>query len=182
MVKEIKELPNDTPIDSQKFTVFSFITPENVKGMTECAFMFRGAFPTIEEAKAHAKHLQEVNGDFNIFVGEGFKWMYFNRDLEKCTDVVYKEERLNEIMQEYKHQNELKEKMEKERQTKMIEEMEKDNKVQRYNNSDNPDDKIKLTLKEKMEKLNLEEIKKSEDKIVEAQKNIDKLKEADDKL
>ena len=85
-------------------------------------------------------------------------------------------------MQEYKHQNELKEKMEKERQTKMIEEMEKDNKVQRYNNSDNPDDKIKLTLKEKMEKLNLEEIKKSEDKIVEAQKNIDKLKEAYDKL
>ena len=72
--------------------------------------------------------------------------------------------------------------MEKERQTKMIEEMEKDNKVQRYNNSDNPDDKIKLTLKEKMEKLNLEEIKKSEDKIVEAQKNIDKLKEAYDKL
>ena len=123
-----------------------------------------------------------VNGDFNIFVGEGFKWMYFNRDLEKCTDVIYKEERLNEIMQEYKHQNELKEKMEKERQTKMIEEMEKDNKVQRYNNSDNPDDKIKLTLKEKMEKLNLEEIKKSEDKIVEAQKNIDKLKEAYDKL
>ena len=32
------------------------------------------------------------------------------------------------------------------------------------------------------EKLNLEEIKKSEDKIVEAQKNIDKLKEAYDKL
>ena len=33
-----------------------------------------------------------------------------------------------------------------------------------------------------MEKLYLEEIKKSEDKIVEAQKNIDKLKEAYDKL
>ena len=30
--------------------------------------------------------------------------------------------------------------------------------------------------------MNIEEIKKSEDKIVEAQKNIDKLKEAYDKL
>ena len=47
MVKELKTLPNDEPIESQKYVVFSFVTPENVKGMTECAFMFRGAFATI---------------------------------------------------------------------------------------------------------------------------------------
>lgn len=182
MVKEISTLPNDTPIDAQKYTVFSFVSPSTVKGMTECAFMFRGAFPTIEEAREHARQLQQINGDFNIFVGEGFKWMYFNQDIEKCIDVVYKEERLNEIMTEFKKQNEEKDKMEKERQQKMVDDMEKDNKVKKYENSDNPDDKVKLTLKQKLEEINKEEIKNSEEKIEAINANIDKLKEAYKKL
>jgi len=170
-MKEIKALPNDQPIETQKFVVLSFVSPQNVKGLTECAFMFRGAFPTIEEAREHAKKLQETNGDFNIFVGEGFKWMYFNQDIEKCIDVVYKEERLNEIMTDFKRQNEEHDKLEKERQNSMIKEMEKLNKVKKYENSDNPDDKIKLSLKEKMEMINKNEI----DKLLEAEKEWKKI-------
>lgn len=182
MVKEIKALPNDTPIESQKYTVFSFVSPNNVKGLTECAFMFRGAFPTLDEARAHAKKLQEVNGDFNIFVGEGFKWMYFNQDLDKCQDVVYREERLQEIMSEFKKQSEEKDKLEKDRQKQMVEDMEKDEKVKKLENSENPDDKVRLTLKQKMEELNNEEIKNSVEKMEKINENLDKLKEAYKKL
>ena len=182
MVKELKALPNDIPIEGQKYVVFSFATPENVKGLTECAFMFRGAFATNEEAREHAKKLQQTNGDFNIFVGEGFKWMYFNQDISKCTDVVYQEERLHEIMSEFENQQKKKDNLEKDRQDDMVKQMEKDNKVKKYENSDNPDDKIRFSLKEKLESINNIEIKKSEENIKEINDSMDKLKEAFKKL
>ena len=182
MVKELKTLPNDEPIESQKYVVFSFVTPENVKGMTECAFMFRGAFATIEEAREHAKKLQQINGDFNIFVGEGFKWTYFNQDVNKCVDVVYREERLNEIMSVFNKQMKKKDELEKERQRDMVEEMIKDNKVKKYENDDNPDSKIKLSIKEKMEKINKMEIDKSKVNIDKIDSDIAKLKDAINKM
>lgn len=182
MSKELKGLPNDPVIDEQKYIVISFITPKQVKGLTEAMFMFRGAYATEEEARERAKYLQTINGDFNIYICEGFKWCYFNDDINKATDVVYKEERLNEIMNDFKKQQEKMAQMEKDRQNDLIAEMEKDNKVKKYENSDNPTDKIKLTLKEKMEKINQNEIKKSEDNIKEIDENMNKLKEAMDKL
>lgn len=178
--KELKTLPNDEVIESQKYTIFSFITPKN--GLKESAFMFRGAFPTIEKAKEYAKHLQEVNGDFNIFIGEGFKWTYFNDDLDKCTDINYKEERLNEIMKEYDEQMKKKDKLEKERQKEMIDEMTKDNKVKKLENSEDPEAKFKISLKEKLEQINNEEIKKSENNIKEIDDTMNKLNEAMKKL
>lgn len=182
MSKEIKALPNDPIIEAQKYIVISFATPKNIKGLTECAFMFRGAFAKEEEAREHAKKLQTINGDFNIYICEGFKWCFFSDDVEKANDVVYREERLNEIMTEFKKQNEEMDKLEKDRQNDLIKQMEKDNKVKKYENSDNPTDKIKLSLKEKLEKINKNEIQKSEDNIKKIDDNINKANDAIDKL
>ena len=75
-----------------------------------------------------------------------------------------------------------KDELEKERQRDMVEEMIKDNKVKKYENDDNPDSKVKLSIKEKMEKINKMEIDKSKVNIDKIDTDIAKLKDAINKM
>ena len=75
-----------------------------------------------------------------------------------------------------------KDELEKERQRDMVEEMIKDNKVKKYENDDNPDSKVKLSIKEKMEKINKMEIDKSKVNIDKIDSDIAKLKDAINKM
>ena len=102
--------------------------------------------------------------------------------IENGVDVVYREERLNEIMSEFNKQMKKKDELEKERHRDMVEEMIKDNKVEKYENDDNPDSKVKLSIKEKMEKINKMEIDKSKVNIDKIDSDIAKLKDAINKM
>ena len=85
-------------------------------------------------------------------------------------------------MSEFNKQMKKKDELEKERQHDMVEEMIKDNKVKKYENDDNPDSKVKLSIKEKMEKINKMEIDKSKVNIDKIDSDIAKLKDAINKM
>ena len=85
-------------------------------------------------------------------------------------------------MSEFNKQMKKKDELEKERQHDMVEEMIKDNKVKKYENDDNPDSKVKLSIKEKMEKINKIEIDKSKVNIDKIDSDIAKLKDAINKM
>lgn len=179
MTKKIDNLHCDKVIDSQRYVLFSFISPKKVKGITDSFFIFRGAFSTIEEAKKHAAHLQQINNDFDIFIGEGFKWMPFDQDLEQTEEFVYKDEKLNEVMGEYKKQMDEKNKEEVERQEEMKKKLINESGAKKTKNIDN---QIKQSIKEKIENINKETIDTSTNNIKKIDETIEKLDKVYKKL
>lgn len=157
--KKIIYLDADPIIESQKYICISFLSPKNVKnfkaikGCEDGALKFRGAFPTFEEAKDHAKELQEkLDPDFHIFVGEGFKWIPMNPDPETLEDQEYYEKELNELMKAQKENILQQKKMEADRKKDMIEDAMKNGTGKVYEGEhphDTKDNKTKRRLQKK---------------------------------
>lgn len=121
--KHIDYLTEDPPIHGQEWICVSFLSPEGIKNCKIRGLKFRGAFPTEEDARKHAKEIQEkLDPDFHVFVGEGFKWLPWDQDPETVEDQEYHEKELNELMKAAKEQLLFKKQHENERRTKMIEE------------------------------------------------------------
>ncbi len=110
---KIDTLDEDTPIQGQQFVCVSFVSPEGVMNTKARAVKFRGAFPTYEKAKAHAAKLQKEDPYFDIFVGEGGKWLLWdpdphsvesvkfgNKEMQKLEDTRNKrqQQKLNELV------------------------------------------------------------------------------------
>ena len=66
---KIDYLKEDEPIVGQKFVCISFISPEGLRNTTMRGVKIRGSFDTYEEAQKHAKHLQELDPTFHMFIG-----------------------------------------------------------------------------------------------------------------
>ena len=111
----------DPIIEDQRWCVWSFISPKYVKNAVRViethgkeppeidlevitACKFRGAFPTEEAARKRAAQLQSIDPFHNICVGPGFQWMTLDPSLQHATDIVYQEEKLNEIMKSHKEE------------------------------------------------------------------------------
>ena len=64
---------------------------------------FGGAFPTYEQACSQAEKLQSVDQYFNIYVGEGGKWLPFNPnpDSDAVQESQYANKELNNMMKSY---------------------------------------------------------------------------------
>jgi hypothetical protein len=123
--KKIDYLDEDPVIKGQEWICVSFLSPEKVKGCKTMGFKFRGAFPTQEEANAHAKYLQDkIDPDFHIFVGSGFKWLPFNPDPESIETQEYYEKELNNLMKSVKEELASKKQHERERVAQKKAEME----------------------------------------------------------
>lgn len=153
-----KYIMDDPIIENQKYVLFSFASKKNIKDANIDAFKFRGAFATFDEANAYAKKLQDMDPDFNIFMGEGFKWIPFDPDLDKIENHEYYEKELNQIMKANKEQLMEQKKIEAQRKA----EMKKANKTS---------DEVKD-----------ESIKKIDENIETVNSNLDRLKAAFDKL
>jgi hypothetical protein len=121
--KKIDFLDEDPVIKGQEWICVSFLSPEGVKNCKIRGFKFRGAFETQEEANKHAKEIQKnLDPDFHVFVGEGFKWLPWDQDPETVNNQEYHEEALNELSKAYKENLMLKKQHENERKKKAIEE------------------------------------------------------------
>lgn len=107
--------------DIEGFFLVSFLCPEKVKCDTKIdgAFKIRGYYKTIEEAEVAGKKLQEKDPYFDIFIGEMGCWMKFNPSIDSVENQVYREKELNDLMQQYKKQQEEHEKLEEERRQKL---------------------------------------------------------------
>lgn len=204
--KKIDYLDEDPAIESQKWICVSFLSPEAVKNCKLRGFKFRGAFATRQEAEAHAKEIQEkLDPDFHIYVGEGFKWLPWDQDPETVENQEYHEKELNELMKATKENLLLKKQHENERKKQKIQAaMEENIAVKRNNTKERLQKKLMKRraakgdvatesekslvnpeeLKEKMEKLSVDEKKLEEEKhdVAELNTGLQKLQEVYNKL
>lgn len=210
--KKIDYLDEDPAIDSQKWICVSFLSPEAVKNCKLRGFKFRGAFGTRQEAEAHAKEIQEkLDPDFHIYVGEGFKWLPWDQDPETVENQEYHEKELNELMKATKENLLLKKQHENERKKQKIQAaLDKNTNVKRNNTKERLQEKLmkhcamkgdvepvpevqneqsdvpvsQEEIKEKMEKLIMDEKKLEEEKndVVELNNGLQKLQEVYNKL
>jgi hypothetical protein len=102
MPKYIDYLTEDDTLSNQKWTCISFLSPEGVKNCTIRGLKIRGVYNTKEEADKRAKQLQEIDPDFNVFVGEVGKWLPWDPDPHSVEEQVYGDEKLNDLMKKYK--------------------------------------------------------------------------------
>ena len=119
---EIDYLTEDKPISGQEYGVYSFLSPEGVKGCNVRAFKNRGNFGSYEEASAYAEKLRNDEPAFNVFVGENFKWMPFDPDPNVIKDNNnYYEPKLQELMKGTLENQEKAKQLEGQRKRDMIE-------------------------------------------------------------
>jgi hypothetical protein len=86
----------------QKFVCLSFLSDKECK-TTLSGIKIRGVFSTYDSACEHAKKVQSVDSNFNVFVGDMGKWLPFdpNPDSEVVKDSEYANEQLNNMMKTY---------------------------------------------------------------------------------
>jgi hypothetical protein len=177
-MSKVDLLTEDTinPTD-QKFICISFLTDKENK-TTLSGIKIRGAFPTYEEACAHAKKLQSVDSYFNVFVGEMGKWLPFdpNPDSESVKDSEYANEQLNSMMKAYLENQEKAKIYHEQRKNEMVRKNILDNLNTRQENLNDLKKKIKKSKndseKDNLQK-NIEEIEKQISKMEEKKSELD---------
>ena len=92
-------LDEDPTIKDQKYVCLSFF--KDPKG-TLSAVKVRGCYETHEKACERCKTLQQIDKDFDIFVGEVGKWLQFNPDSFSVENQEFSDEKFNDIMKGYR--------------------------------------------------------------------------------
>ncbi len=190
---EVDLLTEDTPIHGQEFGVYSFLSPEGVKGCNVRAFKNRGSFATYEEASAHAEKIRNLEPAFHVFVGENFKWTAFDPDPELVKDNAnYYEPKLQELMKGTMMNQEKAKEHEAQRKREMIEksikeEIEKKNDHKKDHDSKHVKNRLRRKLdkkKEDADRKNDEEVTKeleshklTEDEYKKKKKEVEELKD-----
>jgi DNA repair exonuclease SbcCD ATPase subunit len=171
---------------NQKYVCLSFLTDKETK-TTLTGVRFGGAFPTYEEACEQAKKLQSIDQYFNVYVGDGGKWLPFdpNPDSEAVKDSVYADEQLNTMMKSYMENQEKAKVYHEQRKHEMIRQNIMENLQTRHENLEELNKKLKKAKKqEKSEEVNTiensiksieDQIKKMEDKKSELDTQIESL-------
>ena len=85
----------------QRFALVSFVGPEQRQKNDKLGMKIRGCFVSKEEAAAHVKKLQAVDGRVDIFMLEVGKWALIPPSVEDVEDVEYQEKYLNDLMKGY---------------------------------------------------------------------------------
>lgn len=160
---DIDLLTEDTPIPGQEYGVYSFLSPEGIKGCTVRAFKNRGSFASYEDASKYAEKIRNLEPTFNVFVGENFKWTAFDPDPNLVKDNSnYYEPKLQELMKGTMENQEKAKEYEAQRKRQMIEESIKEEIKKK---KDHSGDSTRDRLKKKLEKKKAESDKNDDDKI-----------------
>lgn len=191
--KKIDNLREDDIIPNQRFVCLSFVSPEGIRNCNMRALKIRGCFPTHAEAAEHAKKLQEIDPDFDIFVGEVGKWLPWNPDPNTAGDQQYAEEELNKLMSEHKKNQEKAATMERERREDMIKKGQQTYTNNRQGNVDKIRDRLRkkaadnkkaknsreeeLMQKAKSLDIDLEKVEEVRETLKESQMNVQTKKE-----
>jgi hypothetical protein len=89
-------------VPGQLFACISFVGPEQPQKNEQLGMKIRGCFPTRDEAANHAKRLQKDDALVDIYVVDMYKWLLIPPKREEIEDVHYQNDKLEEIMQNYK--------------------------------------------------------------------------------
>jgi hypothetical protein len=150
---EVDYLTEDTPIPGQEYGVYSFLSPEGIKGCNVRAFKNRGNFSSYEAASAHAEKIRNEEPAFHVFVGENFKWTAFDPDPNLVKDNNnYYEPKLQELMKGTLANQEKAKQVESQRKRDMIEEAIKEEiKKKSVRNGDDVKERLRKKLNKKAE-------------------------------
>jgi hypothetical protein len=111
---KIDNLDEDSVVESGKFFLVSFISPEGVmncktRGLKIRTHKNRVVFATLEEAKAAAEEINQKDKYFHVFVGETGKWMGWDPspdDRNLVAEEKWADKDQNELMQEMRNREE----------------------------------------------------------------------------
>lgn len=111
---KIDNLDEDQVVDSGKFFLVSFISPEGVmnckmRGLKIRTYKNKVVYPTLEEAKAAADEINQKDKYFHVFVGETGKWMGWDPspdDRNLVAEEHWADKDQNEIMQKMREREE----------------------------------------------------------------------------
>jgi hypothetical protein len=116
---QIDNLDEDTPLiydgkdgNPSKLTkplygIFSVVTPEGVMNTNLRAFKCRGVFDDETTAQHWAKKIGEKDV-FDVFVGDLYKWLPFDADTDKSTDIKYRNSKEQKLLMQQR-ENEMNE-------------------------------------------------------------------------
>jgi hypothetical protein len=93
----------------------------------------RGVYNVKEEAEMRAKRLQQKDPSFNIFIGQVGYWLPWNPCADKIESEVFLNEQLNDLVKQYKENNEQKDIIYEEQKREKIEAIKKENLVNQEN-------------------------------------------------
>ena len=89
-------------VPGQLFACVSFVGPDMPQKNEQLGLKIRGCFPTRDEAGSHAKRLQKDDSLFDIYVVDMYKWLLIPPKREEIDDVHYQNDKLEEIMVNYR--------------------------------------------------------------------------------
>ncbi len=88
--------------NGQRFALVSFVGPDQRQKNDKLGMKIRGCFATQDEAAAHVKKLQAIDGSVDIFLLEVGKWALIPPSVDDIDDVEYQEQYLQDLMKGYK--------------------------------------------------------------------------------
>ena len=115
-----------TTVPGQLFACISLVGPDCPQKTDKFGLKIRGCFNTRDEAANHAKRLQKDDATFDIYVVDMYKWLLIPPDNSKIDDTHYNDEKLEELMSNYKENQSAGSRMFEERKRNMMEVKSKD--------------------------------------------------------
>lgn len=162
--KAIDVLTEDKPISGQEWICMSFMSPKGIKGCKIHSFKFRGAFATQEAANEYAEKIRNEDPDFDIFVGEGFKWCGWNPDPHTIPDQQYMEDQMQKLHNGYMENKKNVKESEDKRRQEMREKGIEDERAVRQNNELDRRQQTRDRLRKKLEQKQAKEYGGIDDK------------------
>lgn len=91
-----------TSLPGQCFSLVSVVGPDTPQKFDKFALKVYSVHPTLDDAKNHAKMLQKEDATFDIYVLETNNWALIPPDTKAIEDKHYAEEKLEEIMTNFR--------------------------------------------------------------------------------
>jgi hypothetical protein len=159
----LEDFWNSGSEDSKKFRnmrkqhwyCMSFLSPEGVRNCSVRGVKVSAGFETQQDANDFANILRQHNKYFNVFVGEGGKWLPWDPEDDQVEkDPIYQEKELNELAKAYKEQQEKAAEVHRERQTDAVNSANNNNVSSKFNDprSQNKKEELKKKLEERKRK------------------------------
>ena len=163
-----------TTVPGQIFACLSIVGPDCPQKNEKFGIKIRGCFATRDEASNHAKRLQKEDATFDIYVVDMYKWLLIPPDREKIEDVHYNNEKLEELMTNYRENQSQATRMFEERKREMIERKDYitpgDENSRYYNKPDEPPISHPAEVLERLQQekphANMEDLVREADEIV----------------
>ena len=155
----------------------SVVGPDCPQKTDKFGIKIRGCFSSRDEASNHAKRLQKEDATFDIYVVDMYKWLLIPPDRDRIEDVHYTNEKLEELMVNYRDNQAQATRMFEERKRNMIERPDYiepgDENSRFYNRPDEPPISHPAEVLERLQRekpdANMEDLVKEADEIVKAE-------------